>query len=90
MTPGGLKLGMSETSPPPQLPPLRVGDPVPGAWKGRPGGRRDDPEVMGSPAETIEPGEAELGRGRKLAYGAAAFGSLFAAGWALSKTWGSR
>lgn len=90
MTPGGLKLGMGETSPPPQLPPLRVGDPVPGAWNGRPGGRRDDPEVMGSPAETIEPGEAELGRGRKLAYGAAAFGSLFAAGWALSKTWGSR
>lgn len=92
MAPGGLKLGTGESSPPPQLPPLRVGDPVPGAWKGRPSERadRDDPEVMGSPAARTDLEEATLGHGRRLAYGGAAFGGLFAVGWAFSRAWGRK
>lgn len=91
--PKGLKLGSEDTSPPPRLPPLRVGDPVPGAWKRGRVGRvdRDDPEVMGSAGDLASPGAAVSGLGhRQLAYGAAAFGGLFAAGWALSKTWGRK
>lgn len=91
--PKGLKMATEDTSPPPRLPPLRVGDPVPGAWKGGRVGRvdRDDPDVMGSASVPASPDAAVPGLGhRHLAYGAAAFGGLFAAGWALSKTWGRK
>ena len=78
--PASLRLGADERGPPPSMPPTRVGDPVPGAWSGRVGRvDRDDPAVLGAPPSALR---------RNLAYGAAAFGGLFAAGWALSKTRG--
>ena len=90
MGPGGtLKMAEQDKDPPPVMPPLRVGDPVPGAW---PGGR-DDPDVVGSlPDKPGSDAPAAVGgvSGRRIAYGAAAFGGLFAAGWALSKTWGRK
>lgn len=89
--PGGGRLAAQVKEPPPTMPPLRVGDPVPGAWTGGTGDRvgrvdRDDPDVMGDQADAAE----RTGIERRIAYGAAAFGGLFAAGWALSKTWGRK
>lgn len=79
---GKLGPAVEPGEPPPPMPPLLVADPVPSAWPGRIGRvDRDDPDVLGS---------APPSTGRNLAYGAAAFGGLFAAGWALSKAWGRK
>lgn len=71
--------------PEPDLPPLRVGNPVPPAWDDPPvrRGRQDrdaDPAVMGDdpPLWTRE---------RAIVAGIGGFGALFAAGWALSKVY---
>lgn len=65
--------------------------PVPSAWKDGRIGRidRDDPDVIGSLPDGSG-SNVSAGVGRQLAYGVAAFGDLFAAGWALSKTWGRK
>jgi len=79
--------------PEPDVPPLRVADPVPPAWgdgdrpirKGRED-PRTDPGVMG---EADEAGErpALWTRERAVVAGIGGFGALFAAGWAMSKVY---
>ena len=72
--------------PEPDLPPLRVGNPVPPAWDDPPArrGRQDrdaDPAVLGADPPAL------WTRERALAAGIGGFGALFAAGWALSKVY---
>ncbi|MBZ5708220.1 hypothetical protein [Nannocystis pusilla] len=83
------RLTADEPGEPPELPPLRVGDPVPAAWKpkvatlvlgGLSTGQEDE---AGGHGEAVAAGRDW----RDLATGAAAFGGLFAAGWAISKRW---
>jgi hypothetical protein len=85
--PKNLRLGDREPGDPPELPPLKVGDPVPPAWK---------PKVGFLVPGALKPGgespeaSAPVPRGLQLAAGAAAFGGLFAAGWAISQRWGRK
>ncbi|MBK7830484.1 hypothetical protein [Nannocystis sp.] len=72
--------------PEPDLPPLRVGNPVPPAWDDPPvrRGRQDrdaDPAVMGDDPPPL------WTRERAMVAGIGGFGALFAAGWALSKVY---
>lgn len=74
--------------PEPEVPPLRVGNPVPPAWgdppkrKGRPG-LVTDPAVMGAAGERPALWTPE----RAIVAGVGGFGALFAAGWAVSKVY---
>jgi hypothetical protein len=84
----GRRIGVDvkDNEPAPELPPLRVGNPVPSAWepKLQRVGRVDrvpDASVMGDAAGGVVRWAWE----EPLAAGAAGFGTLFAAGWALSK-----
>mgnify|MGYP000064103249 CR=1 FL=1 len=73
-----LSVDMKPDEPEPEVPPLRVGDPVPPAWK---------PKRVGRPAgPSVGPGTGMVGWAREqpVAAGAAGFGALFATGWALS------
>lgn len=78
-----LSMGAKDGEPEPELPPLRVGNPVPPAWNPRPkpDGR---PYAEGEPA-SAPGGVARWARAQPVVAGAAGFGTLFAAGWALSK-----
>ncbi len=72
--------------PEPDVPPLRVGNPVPPAWDDPPArrGRQDrdaDPAVLGADPPAL------WTRERAMAAGIGGFGALFAAGWALSKVY---
>jgi len=72
--------------PEPDVPPLRVGNPVPPAWEDPPvrRGRQDrdaDPTVMGDQPPAL------WTRERAVVAGIGGFGALFAAGWALSKVY---
>ena len=72
--------------PEPDVPPLRVGNPVPPAWEDPPArrGRKDrdaDPAVMGDRPPAL------WTRERAMVAGIGGFGALFAAGWALSKVY---
>lgn len=75
--------------PEPDVPPLRVANPVPPAWEdSRPirKGREDlgtDPAVMGDAGER----PALWTRERAVVAGIGGFGALFAAGWAMSKVY---
>ncbi len=76
--------------PEPNVPPLRVGNPVPPAWEDgdRPirQGRQDpvtDPAVMGEAGERPPLWKRE----RAVVAGIGGFGALFAAGWAMSKVY---
>ncbi len=76
--------------PEPDVPPLRVADPVPPAWgdgdKPIRKGREDlmpDPAVMGEASER----PALWTRERAVVAGIGGFGALFAAGWAMSKVY---
>jgi hypothetical protein len=75
--------------PEPDVPPLRVANPVPPAWEDdRPVrvGREDlvtDPAVMGDAGER----PALWNRERAVVAGIGGFGALFAAGWAMSKVY---
>ena len=75
--------------PEPDVPPLRVANPVPPAWDDdRPirKGREDpvtDPAVMGAAGER----PALWTRDRAVVAGIGGFGALFAAGWAMSKVY---
>ena len=75
--------------PEPDVPPLRVANPVPPAWEDdRPVrvGREDlvtDPAVMGDAGER----PALWTRERAVVAGIGGFGALFAAGWAMSKVY---
>ena len=75
--------------PEPDVPPLRVANPVPPAWDDdRPirKGREDpvtDPAVMGASGER----PALWTRDRAVVAGIGGFGALFAAGWAMSKVY---
>ncbi|MCY1054639.1 hypothetical protein [Nannocystis sp. SCPEA4] len=87
------RLTANEPGDPPELPPLKIGDPVPPAWKPKVGtlvpgalshaGQGDE---AGGHGEAV----AEGPDWRDLAAGAAAFGGLFAAGWALSQRSGRK
>ncbi len=91
----GLKAGLSAgdgkpPEPEPEVPPLRVANPVPPAWEDgdRPirKGREDivaDPAVMGEAGER----PALWTRERAVVAGIGGFGALFAAGWAMSKVY---
>ena len=83
--PKNLRLGESEPGDPPELPPLRIGDPVPTAWK-----PKAATFMLGALNHAGQEDESGPGQGPDwcgLAAGAAAFGSLFAAGWAVSRRW---
>ncbi len=72
--------------PEPDVPPLRVGNPVPPAWEDPPvrRGRQDrdaEPAVMGDQPPAL------WTRERAVVAGIGGFGALFAAGWALSKVY---
>ncbi len=72
--------------PEPDVPPLRVGNPVPPAWETPPvrRGRQDrdaDPAVMGDQPPAL------WTRERAVVAGIGGFGALFAAGWAMSKVY---
>jgi len=90
----GIKAGLSAgdgkpEEPEPDVPPLRVANPVPPAWEDdRPVrvGREDlvtDPAVMGEAGER----PALWTRERAVVAGLGGFGALFAAGWAMSKVY---
>lgn len=93
--PKNLRLGETEPGDPPELPPLKIGDPVPPAWK--PKIATFTPAVLDHAGQDgDEPGHGQgemVGSDldwRDIAAGAAAFGGLFAAGWAISKRWGRK
>lgn len=90
----GIKAGLSAgdgkpEEPEPEVPPLRVANPVPPAWEDdRPVrvGREDlvtDPAVMGDAGGR----PALWNRERAVVAGIGGFGALFAAGWAMSKVY---
>jgi hypothetical protein len=85
--PKNLRLGDREPGDPPELPPLKVADPVPPAWKPKIGFLV--PGALKPGGESPEASDSAR-RGLQVAAGAAAFGGLFAAGWAISQRWGRK
>jgi len=75
--------------PEPDVPPLRVADPVPPAWDGDRPIRKGHEDPVTDPAVMGKAGERPVlwTRERAVVAGIGGFGALFAAGWAISKVY---
>lgn len=89
---GGNKRAGLETKddePEPEMPPLLVANPVPPAWRPEPEVATVDVSKLGgeSAGSGVRATLTRWARERPVAAGAAGFGALFAAGWAMSKVY---